>query len=159
MQVLRAGFCSGAWPYTAVLRPKCISKPDAEKLKPNGQIVIIFTGPFGAGKDKIGKELLKDSSLNITKPARYTTRSPRENEVDGSDYTFVTKEQFEKMIKDSEFFQWEIVNQNGFYYGTSYNNLQEIFNTSKSPLCVIGFDEIDKLKESLRKENVNFVDI
>ena len=159
MQVLRAGFCSGAWPYTAVLRPKCISKPDAEKLKPNGQIVIIFTGPFGAGKDTIVREILKDSSLSITKPSRYTTRKPREKEVDGIDYHFVTKEKFEEMIKNKEFFQWEIVNQNGFYYGTSFNNLQEIFDSKKNPLCVIGFDEIDKLKESLRKENVNFVDI
>ena len=157
MQVLRAG-CRVFGPH-AVIRPKCVSKPDTKKLKPNGQIVIIMTGPFGAGKDTIGKELLKDPSLNITKPSRYTTRKPREKEVDGIDYHFITKEKFEKMIKEDAFFQWEIVNQNGFYYGTSYSNLQEIFNTSKSPLCVIGFDEIDKLKESLTKEGVTFTDI
>lgn len=139
--------------------PKKVSEKNTQKLNPNGHIVVIMTGPFGVGKDTIARELLKDDSLSVTKPARYTTRAPREKEVNGKDYHFVTCEKFEEMIKDGEFFQWEIVNANGFYYGTTFGNLQEIFNAKRNPLCVIGFDEIDKLKASLASQGVSFVDI
>lgn len=74
------------------------------KRKKTGTLIVL-SGPSGAGKGTICNELLKQVdtlSLSIS----MTTRSPRGNEVDGKDYYFVTKEQFEEDIKKGNFLEY-----------------------------------------------------
>ena len=76
--------------------------------------LIIVSGPSGSGKSTVTK-IVKDR-LNIPLSISATTREPRVGEVNGKDYYFLTKEQFEEKIKNDEFYEY--ANVHGNYYGT-----------------------------------------
>lgn len=77
--------------------------------------LIIFTGPSGVGKGTIVKQVFADLN-KIEFSISCTTRAIRPGEVDGVNYFFKTKEEFEEMIKTDELLEWaEFV---GNYYGT-----------------------------------------
>ena len=78
-------------------------------------LLVVISGPSGAGKGTICKELLKDNEdffLSISA----TTRTPRKNEVDGVNYFFTKKEDFEEKIENDDFLEHAFVYGN--YYGT-----------------------------------------
>lgn len=79
-------------------------------------MLVLLSGVSGAGKDTVKKEILKKVSNATTMPS-YTTRSPREGEVDGEIYNFITKEEFKKKIEEGEFYEYSLHHDN--YYGTS----------------------------------------
>jgi guanylate kinase len=91
------------------------TKPATRDKKFAGNLFVVVA-PSGAGKTTLVTELLKREP-NIKLSMSYTTRAPREGEVDGVDYHFVTREKFEKMIEAGEFL--EHANVYGNYYGTS----------------------------------------
>ena len=76
---------------------------------------IVISGPSGVGKGTICNRLINE--LKAWYSVSTTTRSPREGEVDGVNYYFITKEEFEKKIREGEFLEYNIYNDN--YYGTS----------------------------------------
>lgn len=77
--------------------------------------LFVYAGASGVGKGTIMKELLKrDDSIKLSVSA--TTRSPREGEVDGREYFFVTREKFEEMIGEQGFLEHAQYCDN--YYGT-----------------------------------------
>ena len=63
--------------------------------------LFVVSGPSGAGKDTIKKELIKRME-NVESLPSYTDRSPREGEVPGTVYNFVTTEEFEEMKKHAQ---------------------------------------------------------
>ena len=78
--------------------------------------ILILSGPSGCGKSTLLKEVYKeigDYYFSIST----TTREPRVGEENGVDYFFVTKEEFEKDIKENSFLEYASVHGN--YYGTS----------------------------------------
>ncbi len=78
-------------------------------------ILIIVSGPSGAGKGTICKELIhRDPSIIVSVSA--TTRQPRQGEVDGISYHFLTRTIFEDMIRKDGFLEYACVYDN--YYGT-----------------------------------------
>ena len=78
-------------------------------------ILVVISGPSGAGKGTIVGRILKELD-NIGFSTSMTTRSPREGEVDGRDYFFVTEEEFKKAIDEDAFVEY--ANVHGNYYGT-----------------------------------------
>jgi guanylate kinase len=90
--------------------------------------ILVLSGPSGAGKstiinhasDKIGSYYFSIST---------TTRPPREGEVDGVDYYFVSHEAFEEDIKAGNFLEYATVHEN--YYGTSLKPVNEALNAGK----------------------------
>ncbi|HKF83083.1 MAG TPA: guanylate kinase [Solirubrobacterales bacterium] len=77
--------------------------------------VFVITGPSGVGKGTLIRELLQavpDLELSISA----TTRSPREGELDGRDYHFLTPEQFEQRVEEKDFL--EFATYSGNRYGT-----------------------------------------
>ena len=76
---------------------------------------IVISGPSGVGKGTICNRLLNE--LNAWYSVSTTTREPRDGEINGVNYFFVTKEEFENKIKEGEFLEYNIYNGN--YYGTS----------------------------------------
>jgi guanylate kinase len=88
--------------------------------------VVIISAPSGAGKTTIVKHLLKNSSLNLSFSVSACTRSPREGEVDGKDYYFLTVNQFRDKIEEGEFIEWEEVYKNQ-YYGTLRSEVSRIW--------------------------------
>lgn len=76
--------------------------------------LFVISGPSGTGKGTVCKELLKEIGNEFS--VSMTTRSPREGEVDGKDYYFVTKEVFLENIEASNFLEYATVFDN--LYGT-----------------------------------------
>ena len=78
-------------------------------------LMFILSSPSGAGKTTISRMLLeRDPEIKLSVSA--TTRPMREGEVDGKDYHFVSREQFDQMVENSEFLEWATVFSNS--YGT-----------------------------------------
>lgn len=84
-------------------------------------LLIVFSGPSGAGKDTVLEALLKKS--DIRKSISATTRDKRPGETDGLDYHFVTREQFLSMVARGEMLEYaEYV---GNFYGTPKGPVQD----------------------------------
>lgn len=81
--------------------------------KPN--LVIVISGPSGSGKSTVIKTLCEaDDTLHLSVSA--TTRKPRPGEVDGVDYYFLSRSEFEKYIQQDRFLEW--AEYSGNFYGT-----------------------------------------
>ncbi len=85
-----------------------------------GELVII-SGPSGSGKTTICKELAKDPRVKIS--VSVTTRAPRDREVDGRDYHFVSEPEFEEKIREGCFV--EHARYSGTLYGTPRQPLEK----------------------------------
>jgi guanylate kinase len=91
--------------------------------------MFIFTAPSGAGKTTIVQHLLKKYSfLDFSISA--TTRAPREYEVDGKDYHFMSIDTFKEKVNDGLFVEWEEVYENQFY-GTLKSEVERIWSQGK----------------------------
>ena len=90
--------------------------------------ILIISGPSGCGKSTLLKEVYKDID-DYYFSISTTTRAPREGEVNGVDYFFVTKEEFEKDINNGDFLEYAKVHDN--YYGTSLKPIKEALEQGK----------------------------
>ena len=99
-------------------------------------IMIILSSPSGVGKTTLTKKIQQKFN-NIKISVSHTTRLPRSNEVNGVDYHFVTKKEFEALIKENQFYEYAKIYEN--YYGrisvlTNYRyNIIKKFTVS--PTC------------------------
>lgn len=84
--------------------------------------IIALFGESGAGKDRILNEFLFDQPL-VHAITSYTTRPPREYEINGIDYYFITEKEFLEKIDKGEFVGHACFN--GWYYGTGAEDLKE----------------------------------
>lgn len=75
--------------------------------------IVIISGPSGIGKDTIIKEIAKKDNFRFEVP--YTTRPPRSREVEGVDYHYITRSNFQVGIKNNRFLEWDYTI--GHYYG------------------------------------------
>lgn len=88
-------------------------------------ILFVVSSPSGGGKGTLIQQVLKKVT-NVGYSVSYTTRAPRNGEVEGREYFFVTPQQFEAMVSAGEFLEWAHVH--GKLYGTSRQQVsQEIF--------------------------------
>jgi guanylate kinase len=85
-----------------------------------GHSLVVLSGPSGAGKTTVSRELPRRLDLLISTSA--TTRPPRQGETDGVDYYFVTPEEFKRRIAEDRFVEWAEVF--GHYYGTPIEELE-----------------------------------
>lgn len=118
-------------------------------------MLVLLSGVSGAGKDTIKNELIKRMD-NVTSIPSYTDRKPREGEVDGEIYNFITTEEFEKRIKENEFYEYSVHHEH--YYGTSKKILDETKKTGKIILKDIDVNGTENLKTLLKNE-INIVTI
>lgn len=104
------------------------------KLNERGLLVII-SGPSGVGKGTIRKALFKIPDNNFCYSVSMTTRAPREGEIDGVDYFFVSREEFEKRIRNNGFLEYaEFV---GEYYGTPLDYIENMMENGKEVIVEI----------------------
>src|SRR5215467_2488861 len=108
---------------------------DSNEKKISDSKIIIITAPSGAGKTSITQHLLKKYS-ELAFSVSATTRSQRSYEQNGSDYYFITADEFKQKIQRSEFVEWEMVYE-GKYYGTLKSELQRIWNDGRIPILDI----------------------
>ena len=91
--------------------------------------VIIFCAPSGSGKTTIVKHLLQQNN-QLMFSVSACTRNRREDEVDGKDYYFLTKEIFAEKVKKNEFLEYEEV-YGGNFYGTLKAEIERIWALGK----------------------------
>ena len=116
----------------------------ANSLK-SKKLIIVISSPSGAGKSSICKQLLKDDpQLNIS--ISDTTRPPRDNETNGTDYNFIEKNEFERRIKNNEYIEYAKVFGN--YYGSLYKDVQKSLDNGFDVLFDIDWQGSLQLKAS-----------
>ena len=114
--------------------------------------LIILSGPSGAGKGTIHNELLKhDSNLKLS--VSMTTRKPRDGEVEGVDYFFVTEEEFKKEIENNSFLEYAEVHGN--YYGTLKREVERDIDNGYDVLLEIDIQGAINIKS--QKEDGIFI--
>ena len=97
-------------------------------IEENKGAILILSGPSGCGKSTLLKEVYKDIS-DYYFSISTTTRAPRVGAVNGADYLFVTKEEFEKDIENDNFLEYAKVHDN--YYGTSLTPINKAVQEGK----------------------------
>jgi guanylate kinase len=97
-------------------------------IKEKKGAILILSGPSGCGKSTLLKEVYKDID-DYYFSISTTTRAPRVGEVNGVDYFFVTKEEFEADIKNDDFLEYAKVHDN--YYGTSLKPINKALEEGK----------------------------
>ncbi|TPR54727.1 guanylate kinase [Metamycoplasma neophronis] len=97
--------------------------------------LIIFAGPSGVGKGTVEKPLFDDKSLKLKLSVSMTTRKPREGEVDGVHYYFVSKQTFDACLADNRLIEYSLHFDN--YYGTLYSEITRICEQGKIPFLEI----------------------
>ena len=85
-------------------------------------IMVILSSPSGVGKTTLAKKI-EQKYENFKISVSHTTRPPRTNEINGIDYHFIQKEQFEKLISENKFYEYAKIFEN--YYGTLKNDVDE----------------------------------
>lgn len=92
-------------------------------------MLIVLSGPSGVGKGTVRKEIFSQEGNNFDYSISMTTRQMRPGEVNGKDYYFVSKEEFEKEIADGGMLEYAQYVDN--YYGTPLKYVNEMFDAGK----------------------------
>ena len=116
-------------------------------------MMFVLSSPSGAGKTTLTKKIEKNN-LNFSISISHTTRKPRPNEVNGKDYHFVSKENFEKLAKEKNFFEYAEIFNN--LYGTLKKPVLELLSLGKDVLFDIDWQGTKQLKESKKLSLVTF---
>jgi guanylate kinase len=85
-------------------------------------LLVVISGPSGSGKTTLCKKVLKRIE-GFRYSVSFTARLPRGDEMEGRDYHFIDKEEFQRMVRDGEFAEW--ANVHGNYYGTPKAFIEE----------------------------------
>lgn len=97
--------------------------------------VVIIAGPSGSGKTTITNYLLSQGELGLVKSVSATTRKPRGEEKDGVDYIFLSTNEFEQLIEEDQFLEWEQVYKDK-YYGTLESTTDKLLENNNVIFCI-----------------------
>ncbi len=115
------------------------------KRKNKGSIFVI-SAPSGAGKTTMCKKILSTDSA-VRQSVSFTTRAPREGEVNDEDYTFISEKKFRDMAAAGEFVEWAEVHGN--LYGTARRRLEELMESGLDVLLDIDIQGARQIRKSL----------
>lgn len=110
----------------------------------NKGLLIVISGPSGAGKGTICKDLISKGNFYLSVSA--TTRSPRKGEADGINYFFITKEAFKQGIENDDFLEYAEVYGN--YYGTPKSKVMKMIENGMDVILEIDIQGALKVKEN-----------
>lgn len=109
-------------------------------------LLVIVSGPSGAGKGTVVSELIKDNSYALS--ISMTTRKARDGEIEGVHYFFKTVEEFEKMIKENQLLEYAQFCEN--YYGTPIFYVEEQLKKGKNVILEIEVQGALQVKERFK---------
>lgn len=110
-----------------------------------------MSSPSGAGKTTLSRRLLA-ADANITMSVSVTTRKPRPGEVEGHDYSFISRERFEEMIARNELLEWADVFGN--LYGTPRKPVEEALAHGRDVLFDIDWQGTQQLAQAMEDDLV-----
>lgn len=111
----------------------------------NKGVLIVMSGPSGAGKGTLCAALKEKLPMALSISA--TTRQPRDGEVDGVNYFFLSKDAFEEKIKNDGFIEWAEVYGN--YYGTPKAYVEEMLGSGKNVMLEIDTQGAANVKKNM----------
>jgi guanylate kinase len=117
-------------------------------MQGNRGVLIVISGPSGAGKGTICKALLEKHD-NIYISVSATTRAPRAGEVEGVNYYFLTKEDFEVKVRENGFLEY--ANVHGNFYGTPKGNVEKMLEDGKDVILEIDIQGALQVKENFKE--------
>ena len=106
--------------------------------------LFVISGPSGAGKGTICKEILENENIRLS--VSMTTRAPRDGEIDGVNYFFVSKEEFQKIIEERGFLGYAEVYGN--FYGTPKMEVMDMMNAGIDVVLEIDIQGALQIKEA-----------
>lgn len=106
--------------------------------------LFVISGPSGAGKGTICKEILENENIRLS--VSMTTRAPRDGEIDGVNYFFVSKEEFQKIIEERGFLEYAEVYGN--FYGTPKMEVMDMMNAGIDMVLEIDIQGALQIKEA-----------
>ncbi len=110
-------------------------------------LLIVISGPSGVGKGTVIKRFIDDPELKLAFSVSMTTREKRAGEVEGVNYYYVTREEFEKTIAEGGLLEWtEFV---GNYYGTPLAAVEKLRSEGKNVLLEIEVDGCQQVKKKV----------
>ena len=116
--------------------------------------LLVLSGPGGVGKSTIAQKLREAGNFWVSVSA--TTRSPRNNEVEGKDYFFVSNEEFTRMIKADEFLEW--AEFAGNRYGTPQEKVEQALLLGRNVLLEIEIAGAKQVKAHLPQSVLVFLE-
>jgi guanylate kinase len=105
--------------------------------------LIVLAGPSGVGKTTVAQALLAEPPIPMRRAVTATTRAPRPGEIDGRDYHFWTRDQFQAKIDNREMLEWAVIHGSDLY-GTP---LAEVCDRSQTVLLVIDVQGADAVRQ------------
>lgn len=110
-------------------------------------VLFVISGPSGVGKGTVAKALLESGGGRMVFSVSATTRAPREGEVHGREYFFVSEEEFDRMIAAGEFLEYmKVFGRNN--YGTPRKYVEEQLSLGNDVLLDIDVNGAMKVKEN-----------
>lgn len=98
-------------------------------------VLFVFSGPSGVGKGTLKAKLFEEFGDRIAYSVSATTRGPREGEVDGKDYFFISRQEFERRVKNNEFL--EHAEFAGNCYGTPRAYVEKLLDSGMNVVLEI----------------------
>jgi guanylate kinase len=117
------------------------------KLNERG-LLIVISGPSGVGKGTVRKALFELDSHDLVYSVSMTSREKREGEIEGVDYYFVSKDQFEQHIQQNDLLEY--ANFVGNYYGTPKDKVDEQLDLGKEVVLEIEVQGALKVREQVK---------
>jgi len=115
-------------------------------VKEKKGMMFVLSSPSGTGKTTLTKKLAENNK-NFAISISHTTRKPRPNEINGKDYYFVSKKEFEDLLKENNFFEYANIFDN--WYATLKKPVLELLSRGKDVLFDIdwqGTKQLNKIK-------------
>ena len=119
----------------------------------NSGKLIIFAAPSGAGKSSLIKKIIKDSENNLELSVSATTRLPREGEIHGKDYFFISEKEFNELKNNQAFL--EFANVHGHQYGTIKSFVDERLGEGIHVILDIDVQGFTQIQRAITKDIVS----
>jgi guanylate kinase len=115
--------------------------------------LLVFSAPSGSGKTTIVRHLLAQPELNLAFSVSAATREPRGQEINGTDYYFISIDEFKSHIKAEDFVEWEEVYRDNFY-GTLKSEVERIWALGKNVIFDIDVAGGLRIKKKFPEETL-----
>ena len=108
--------------------------------------MIILSSPSGAGKTTLTKKISANNNFSVS--ISHTTRHPRTNEINGKDYIFVNKDEFNELINNDEFLEYAEVFKN--LYGSGKQKVYEELIKGNNVVFDIDWQGADQIRKKFK---------
>lgn len=110
-------------------------------------MLIVLSGPSGVGKGTVRKAIFDQGGNDFQYSVSMTTRKPREGEVNGEDYYFVSKAEFEKNIEEGQMLEYAKYVDN--YYGTPLKYVNQTLDSGRDVFLEIEVNGARQVREKM----------